>query len=110
MVETSGHIHTARFKQGTSLQQIFSMIERYNPQDRPQSDALPHPLLGKFTPRQEEIIALVAKGLQNKEIAVALGISARTVQTHARNVYKRGQFRSRTQAALDWLRRVPRRG
>ena len=37
---------------------------------------------GALTPRQREVIALIAEGRTMKEVAVALGLSPRTVETH----------------------------
>jgi RNA polymerase sigma factor (sigma-70 family) len=39
-------------------------------------------LLGRLTPREREVMELVVTGRHNKEIAEALGISARTVEVH----------------------------
>lgn len=40
-----------------------------------------------FTPRQRQILALVADGLSNAEIAAALGISRRTVEKHVEAIH-----------------------
>lgn len=40
-----------------------------------------------LTPREHEVCDLVAKGLQNKEIANHLGISVRTVEWHRASVF-----------------------
>jgi DNA-binding NarL/FixJ family response regulator len=37
---------------------------------------------GKLTPRQRDVVRLVAEGLTTKEVAAALGLSHRTVETH----------------------------
>lgn len=42
-----------------------------------------------FTPRQLEIMALVAEGRSNREIAAVLGISARTVERHLTHVFNK---------------------
>lgn len=42
-----------------------------------------------LTERQIEVVQLVARGLSNKEIARALGISTRTVEDHVSNARKR---------------------
>lgn len=51
-----------------------------------------------LTPRENEILGLVAKGFQAKEVADELGISPRTVQTHIRNIYEKLHVRSRVEA------------
>ena len=42
--------------------------------------------LSKLTPRQREVLQLVAKGCANKEIAVLLGISEKTVDYHKASI------------------------
>jgi DNA-binding NarL/FixJ family response regulator len=54
----------------------------------------------ELTERERQVLALVAKGLSNKEIGVRLGIAERTVKTHLTNVFQRIGVTSRTQAAL----------
>jgi DNA-binding NarL/FixJ family response regulator len=43
----------------------------------------------RLTPRQREIIQLLAEGKSSKEIAVALGLSTKTAETHRANIMKR---------------------
>jgi DNA-binding NarL/FixJ family response regulator len=47
-----------------------------------------------LTPREREIVQRIAEGQSNKEIAAALGISAKTVDTHRTNIMRRLQLRS----------------
>jgi DNA-binding NarL/FixJ family response regulator len=56
--------------------------------------------VGDLTPRESEVLALVADGRTNAEIARALGLSLKTVQNHVSNVLTKLQVRDRTQAAL----------
>jgi DNA-binding CsgD family transcriptional regulator len=58
----------------------------------------------EFAPRQREILALVAEGLADKEIAVKLGVSARTVRTHLERLYQRYGLHSRSAAVALWMR------
>ena len=51
-----------------------------------------------LTEREAEILQLVAEGRRNKEIAVLLYISPRTVETLLQRIYKRNGCRSRAQA------------
>jgi DNA-binding NarL/FixJ family response regulator len=56
--------------------------------------------IGDLTPRESEVLALVADGRSNSEIARELGLSLKTVQNHVSNVLAKLQVRDRTQAAL----------
>jgi DNA-binding NarL/FixJ family response regulator len=53
-----------------------------------------------LTPREREILVLVAQGRSNRDIAKALVISERTARTHVSNVLNKLALASRTQAAL----------
>jgi DNA-binding NarL/FixJ family response regulator len=53
-----------------------------------------------LTPREREVLKLVASGRANKEIGGELGISERTVKTHISNIFSKLQLTDRTQAAL----------
>ena len=57
-----------------------------------------------LTPREREVLTLVAAGLANKQIARRLGISDRTVKAHLTSVFARLGVEDRTQAAL-WAQR-----
>ena len=58
-----------------------------------------------LTDRETEILAAVAKGYRDKEIAERLFLSAETVRTHLRNIYKKLHVRTRTEAVLKFLGR-----
>jgi DNA-binding NarL/FixJ family response regulator len=53
-----------------------------------------------LTPREREILVLVAQGRSNRDIASTLVISERTARTHVSNVLTKLGLASRTQAAL----------
>lgn len=59
---------------------------------------------GELTEREREVLALVGRGLPNKRIARALGISERTVKAHLTSVFQRIGVADRTSAAL-WAQR-----
>lgn len=56
--------------------------------------------LESLTNREVEVIKFIAKGMLNKEIATALGISERTVKNHISNIFKKIGVGDRTQAAV----------
>jgi DNA-binding NarL/FixJ family response regulator len=66
--------------------------------------AAPQVGLSALTAREREILALVAQGHSNREIAEQLVISERTARTHVSNVLSKLQLSSRTQAALLAIR------
>ena len=53
-----------------------------------------------LTPRQVEILALVAVGATNEQIADKLCISPQTVKSHLYNIFKKINVPNRVQAAL----------
>lgn len=53
--------------------------------------------------REEEILAHVAKGYINKEIADTLSISVETVRSHLKSIYEKLHVRSRTAAAIKYF-------
>ncbi|MGN6561770.1 MAG: helix-turn-helix domain-containing protein [Thermomicrobiales bacterium] len=54
----------------------------------------------ELTSRQRAVLALVATGATNAEIAAALGLSRQTVNGHLADAYQRLGVTDRTQAAL----------
>lgn len=61
--------------------------------------------LAMLTPREEEVLARVAAGRSDKEIASELGTALSTVKNHLAAIYGKWRVRSRTEAAVKFLRR-----
>jgi DNA-binding NarL/FixJ family response regulator len=56
-----------------------------------------------LSPREREILELLAVGFPNKQIAERVGLTDGTVRWHLRHVYHKLHVRSRTEAALKFL-------
>ena len=63
------------------------------------------PLLEALTVREREVLALVADGLPNREIAAALGISEHTAKFHVNGVMAKLSAGTRTEAVVEAVRR-----
>ena len=65
---------------------------------------VPKPARAELTPREHEVIVLVAQGRTNQQIATRLGVTERTARTHVSNILAKLGLTSRTQAAM-WAAR-----
>lgn len=74
---------------------LFSQIAR-EAVDAGRSDAIESV---RMTPRERQVIDLIAEGLSNKEIAARLEIAAHTVKSHVRNIMEKLALHSRLQIA-----------
>ena len=59
---------------------------------------------GPLSDRESEVLGLLAKGLANKQIALALGISEHTVKFHVSSIYTKLNVTNRTEALRAGLR------
>jgi len=66
--------------------------------------SLPEPPPIPLTPREKEVLHLLAQGLDNAAIARRLVVTKRTVQNHVSNIYSKLEMSSRTEAALYAIR------
>lgn len=60
----------------------------------------------KLTPREKDVLALLAKGRAYKQIAGDLGISINTMRVHLRNIYEKLHVHSRTEATVKYMGRA----
>lgn len=60
------------------------------------------PCFDALTPREQEVAGLVAVGLRNKDIALALDIALATVKDHVHRILKKSGLDSRAAVAAAW--------
>jgi len=58
------------------------------------------PTLERLSPRERQIVAAVARGLNNRDIAAAAGIAPQTVKNHLSSIFQKLEVRSRLQLAI----------
>jgi DNA-binding NarL/FixJ family response regulator len=75
------------------------VVEHFHQIQQPASDR------DKLTKREQEVLALLAKGHRYKEIMDELGISLGTLRTHLAHIYEKLHVQSRTEAAVKFLGR-----
>jgi len=74
------------------------LVERFAPQ-APARTAV-HTDLSELTPRELEVLRLLARGLSNAELAAELTLSEATVKTHVARILAKLQLRDRVQAVV----------
>jgi DNA-binding NarL/FixJ family response regulator len=57
-----------------------------------------------LSPREQEILQLIAKGLSNSQVATAIGVSRATVRTHLEHIYAKLEVSNRTEAVTEGIK------
>jgi DNA-binding NarL/FixJ family response regulator len=70
-----------------------------------QEDDVVNQAVESLSPREREVLELVAEGCLFKEIADKLGVSFGTIHTYCRRIYEKLHVRSRAQAVAKWHQR-----
>lgn len=76
---------------------------RAAPASSPAADAATRAGDSPLTPREGEVLALIAKGLSYQRIAEALGMSPHTVTSHIKQIYRKLAVNSRGEAVFEAL-------
>jgi two-component system NarL family response regulator len=102
--EALGQLETAL----TSVGQGASWWDRSATQALRSRDTLagtspPHGSLTLLTPREREVLAAMAGGLTNRQIADSLGLGTGTVRVYLHTIFQKLQVSNRTQAVLKFL-------
>jgi DNA-binding NarL/FixJ family response regulator len=79
----------------TIMRRLIGEFARLRPPAR-----RPAALLGTLTPRETDVLLLIAEGLSNPEIAARLTVTEETVKTHVSRVLNKLELRDRTQAVV----------
>jgi len=58
-----------------------------------------------LSPREQEILVLISKGLSNPEVASTLSVSRATVRTHLEHIYAKLDVSNRTEAVTEGIRK-----
>ena len=77
------------------------LIDEFKQMSRPERDHVPGL---RLTERELEVLRLVARGLNNREVAKELFISENTVKNHVRNILEKLQLHSRMEAVMYAMR------
>ncbi len=106
LVQAIQLIHKGYTQLSPGLAQKLIQTTRPTPENPP-TPSLPIPPDSDLTPREQEILQLIAQGSSNREIAQKLYISEKTVKNHITNLLARLGLRDRTQAAIYFHERHP---
>ena len=104
---------------GEGASGVVAAIEEYRAGGAPMSRSIALQMLATFsdqrrtppqrfedlTEKQTEVLELLSEGLQNKEIAERLGVSAATVKQHNHQIYKKLSVNNRSEALLRYKSR-----
>jgi two-component system nitrate/nitrite response regulator NarL len=76
-------VHAGEASLGTSVSKV---LLNGRPEDPPSA---PKPQITELSAREQEVLALIAEGYSNKEIAAQIFLSVRTVETHRENIMRK---------------------
>ena len=90
-------------RQGAALERAAAIEEALSflrQQQRPRSTPRPSSSTSRLTPREAEVLELLAGGMSNKEIGGRLGLTPKTVMHHTTAIYRKLSVRGRGEATV----------
>lgn len=85
---------------------IIEGLENHSQRDK-EKEVSSHPItVSHMTDREKETLNLLSEGKSNKEIADMMCVSIETVKSHLQTIYKKLGVKSRTEAAILFLREM----
>lgn len=96
------HTLLKQFKQ--ALEQMLSNNSEMGGKKQRLVSAERHAMCPLLSPRENEILTFIAKGLTQKEIARLLGLSPATVGTYRKDIYRKLGVSSAAEATLEAIR------
>lgn len=81
----------------SSLKQADRLSQHYKGMDAPPTIHVPHDV--NLTPKELEVVQMVAQGMSNREISVHLNVSQRTIESHVSNMLNKTSLSNRTELA-----------
>ena len=88
---------------GSPLSPIIArqLLKRLRPASPAQADPVSDDIADALTSREVEILRMIARGFSYAETAELLGISAQTVHTHLKRIYRKLAVHSKTEAVFE---------
>jgi DNA-binding NarL/FixJ family response regulator len=83
---------------------LFEKVLQRSPETASSISVIPSEL-AQLSPREREVLNLIATGANNREIAAKLYISSKTVKNHITSILSKLNLRDRTQAAI-WVNQI----
>jgi DNA-binding NarL/FixJ family response regulator len=106
-IVVSGYADPERIEQAYNEHNIFACLEKQafdravflQTVQRAQASRIEDPVLANLTHREKEVLALLARGYKNKEIASALYVTPNTVKRHLKSIFEKLDVRTRAAAS-----------
>ncbi len=92
-------LRACRGQLALSPEMVHKLLAEFRSEDPAPVKSDPNPAETVLTKRQREVLAQVAKGLSNREIASSFGLSENTVRNHVIQILRKLHVRNRVEAA-----------